>query len=117
MLRKILCAGFVVAVTVGLVTAEEFRATIKKVDGKNVTINKGTKDTKAEDETLVADENVKVLNGKFNKDTKKLEPGDPIEGGLANSKFKDIGEKGLRATIITDNNKITEIRVQGKKNQ
>lgn len=118
MLRKVLCAGFVVAVTVGLVAGEEFTATIKKVDGKNVTLNKSKKDAKVDDETLTVADNVKVVNGKFDKDTKKVDAGDPIEGGLTNSKFTNIGEKGVRARIITDNNKIVEIRVTGgKKNQ
>ena len=41
----------------------------------------------------------------------KLEAGDPIEDGLKNKMFSSIGEKGVQATIVTEDNKITEIRV------
>ena len=40
---------------------------------------------------------------------------DAIDQGLKNEMFSRIGEKGMRATIVTDddNKKITEIRVGG----
>jgi hypothetical protein len=115
MLRKVLCAGFIAVMTVTLVAAEEFTATIKKVDGKNITLNKGKKGETVADETLTVADNVKVAKGNFNKDTKKIEAGDALEGGLSHSTFKEIGEKGVRVRVVTDNNKITEIYVTGKK--
>jgi len=123
MLRKLLCAGVILALCVGITLADEFRASITKVDGNNVTFTKVKfdKDTKkvekGESTTLPVADNVKVTKGKFDKDTKKTEAGDPIEGGLKNKMFTDIGEKGVGATIVTDsdNKKIIEIRTGGKK--
>src|SRR5262249_24054345 len=94
----------------------EIRAIITKVDGGKVTFaeNKG-KGEKGPEKTLPVAEGVKVMKDKFNKDTKKLEAGDALEGGLKNEMFSKIGEKGVGARIITDadNKKITEIRVGG----
>lgn len=51
-----------------------------------------------------------------NKETKKVEAGEEIEGGLKNERFKDIGERGIRAQIITnDDGLVTEIRVFARK--
>jgi hypothetical protein len=58
-------------------------------------------------------EKVKVVKGKFNKDTKTTEAGEDIAEGLKAPQFTSIGEKGVRATIITKGDKITEIRVMG----
>ena len=93
-----------------------------KVDGDKITFTemKG-KGEKGEEKTYTVASTVKVNKGKFNPDTKALEAGDALEGGLKNEMFSKIGEKGLRATIITnDDNKVTEIRVgggRGKKKQ
>jgi hypothetical protein len=104
----VLCVGFTVA--------EEIRAIITKVSGDKVTFaeNKGKGERGAE-KTMSTKANVKVVKGKFNQDTKKLEPGDPLEGGLKNKMFSEIGEKGLQATVVTEGNTITEIRVGGGK--
>lgn len=117
MLRKLLCAGFVAAVVVSLAVADEFGASIRKVDNGKVTFvkfKKGTGDKKfevdGEPQTLPVADNVKVQGSKFNKDEKKLETTD-LEGGLKNERFKNIGEKGVVARITTDDGKITEIRL------
>ncbi len=121
MIRKLVATLIVAVVCVGFSLADEIRAIITKVDGNNVTFaeSKG-KGEKGDSQTLKAADNVKVFKAKFNKDTKKLEAGDPIEGGLKAEVFTKIGEKGLPATIVTDDAKkmITEIRVfagKGKK--
>jgi hypothetical protein len=51
----------------------------------------------------------------FNMDTKKLEAGEKIDGGLKSDTFTKIDEKGLRATITTDadNKNVTAIIVGG----
>jgi hypothetical protein len=117
MLRKVVGAVFVLVLFVGITLADEIRAIITKVEGDKVTFaeNKG-KGEKGESKTLPVADKVKVVKGKFDKDTKKLEAGDPIEDGLKNKMFTEIGEKGLGATIITDkdNKTITEIRVGGR---
>ncbi len=118
MVRKLVGAAILLVLCVGVTLADEIRAIIIKVDGDNVTFaeSKG-KGEKGPEKTLPVAENVKVVKGKFNQETKKLEAGDPIDDGLKNKVFSKIGEKGLRATIITDddNKKITEIRVAGER--
>lgn len=111
MFRKLMCAVFVMTVSIGLVAADEFGAVVKKVDGDKVTFYKVKKGEKGEDTTLPAAKDVKVAKGKANKDTKKYEAGDAIEGGLKNDLFKS--EKGVTVRITTDadNKNITQILV------
>ena len=118
MLRKVVGALFLLVLCFGIAVAEEIRAIITKVEGDKVTFaeNKG-KGEKGQEKTLPVAPNVKILKGKFNKDTKQLEAGDPIEGGLKHQMFSSIpGDKGMQATIMTDadNKHITEIRVGGR---
>ncbi|HEV3082606.1 MAG TPA: hypothetical protein VGY66_22675, partial [Gemmataceae bacterium] len=92
---------------------------ISKVDGDNVTFSKRVKKgEKSEPVTLPAAKDVKVVTGKYNQDTKKVEAGEPLSGGLKNEKLSTIGEKGVNARIVTseDGKTITEIRItQGRK--
>jgi len=115
MIRKIACAVFILGVSFSLAIGEEHRAVIKKVEGGKVTFTVRDKETKKEGEamTLPVADNVKVVKGKFNKETMKLEAGDEIKEGLKNEMFTKIGEKGLFGRVITDsdNKKIVEIRV------
>jgi hypothetical protein len=116
MLRKVVPAVVVLLFCVGITLAEDIRAIITKVDGNKVTFaeNKG-KGEKGDSQTLEASATVKVNKGKFNKDTKKLEAGDPVDGGLKAEQFTKIGEKGLPATITVEDKKITSIIVFGGK--
>ncbi len=121
MLRKVVAALFLLVLGVGITLADEIRAVIIKVDGGKVTFaetKRGGGKGKAEkgpEQTLSVTDNLKVFKGTYNKDTKKLEAGDAIEGGLKHEMFSKIdSEKGLQATVVTDNNKITEIRVGGR---
>ena len=120
MLRKIIGAAVVLVLFVGVTLADEIRAVITKVDGNKVTFaeTKG-KGQKGDEQTLPVATGVKVVKGKFNKETKKFEPGDDLADGLKNKMFSSISDKGVRATIVTDsdNKKITEIRVMGGKKQ
>jgi hypothetical protein len=103
----------------GFAAAEEFGAIITKVDGNKVSLyktkKKGAKD--GDEITLTADDKVEVAKGKFNKDDKKFVAGDAIEGGLKAEMFKKIGEKGIGARIITDDDgkKIKTILIMGGK--
>jgi hypothetical protein len=118
MLKRVVTAVAVLGFLVGVAMADEIRAIIIKVDGDKVTFaeNKG-KGERGDEKTLPVSDKVKVVKGKLNPDTKKLEAGDKIENGLKNEMFSKIGEKGMRALIITDkdNKHITEIRVGGGK--
>ena len=115
MLRKLACALFVVAMSVTLVSAEEFLAKITKIDGDKVTLAKGEKQGKkmvygdAKEFKLAKD--VKVLKG-----GKKGQPGEPLEGGLKAEVLTKIdAEKGVNARITTNaDNMITEIQVLKK---
>ena len=111
-MRRFVAAITILVIGFSVAMAEEFGATIKKVDGTKITINKSTKKDKVDDSTLTVTDNVKVLKGKFDKETKKLEAGDAIEGGLKNEMFS----KEVRARITTnDDGKVTQIIVGGGK--
>jgi hypothetical protein len=117
MLRKLVCAAAIVVVGVGVVMAEEFRATIIKIDDGKVTFKKGKQGQEGEAMTLPTTTNIKVSKGTFNTATNKVEAGEPLTSGLKNEIFNKIGAKGLRATITTDadNKHITAITVGGAK--
>jgi hypothetical protein len=119
MLRRLVSAVIMLVLCVGITLAAEIRAVITKVDGDKVTFKeiKGKMEF-GDEQTLPVAENAKIVKGKRNPDTKKLEAGDAIEGGLKNEIFskEKLGEKGAFATVITDDDgkKITEIRVAGR---
>lgn len=124
MLRKFVCAAVLGVFCLGVAFADEFSAIITKVEGNKITFAKtkrvGKKFEKEDEQTLPVVKDVKVVTAKRNRETKKVEAGDALEGGLKNKRFTTIDEKGVRATIVTDadNKKITEIRVfspRGKK--
>ena len=109
----------------GVAFADELSGTITKVDGNKITFQKTKKAKgkkgKAENDgdpiTIEVAKDAKIIKGKFNQDTKKVEDGDPIEGGLTAEIFKGAAEKAVNATITTsdDNKSVTKIRVQGGK--
>jgi len=124
MLRKIVCLAVVLTLSAGIVFADEFGAIITKVEDNKVTFHpfefkKGAK--KGDEKTMKVAKDAKIVMGKFNKETKMIEAGDEIEGGLKHKMFSEIPEKGYFAHISTDddNKKIKEIRVfmfkKGKK--
>ena len=123
MIRKLACVGVLLALSTGLLIAEEFNVQIKKIEGDKITAVKGAKfnkDTKklegGTEITLTTAANVKILSGKKNKDTKKIEAGDALEGGLKNERFTKIGDNGLGAQVTTnDDGKVTQILVFGGK--
>jgi hypothetical protein len=116
MLRKVVGAVVVLVLFVGVTLADEIMAAISKVEGGKVTFTemKG-KEKVGEAKTMPVADKVKVVKGKFDKDTMKVTAGDDIEDGLKNKMFSEIGEKGVRAQIVTDkdNKTITEIRILG----
>jgi hypothetical protein len=116
MLRKLVGAMVVMSVCLGIALADEIMGTILKVDGNKITFKSKDQGEK----TYTVADNVKVVKAKFDKDTKSVTPGDPIEGGLKAEMFSNLGEKGKKAQIVTSGDKVTEIRVmggKGKKNQ
>lgn len=122
MVRKLVCALFVMTVGIGFVIADEFNATITKVDGDKITYQKfkkaakkGEAPEKDGDAVTISAKGAKVLQGKFDKDAKKFVAGDAVEGGLTSETFKN--EKGVAARITTDgdNKTVTQILVTGGK--
>jgi hypothetical protein len=124
MFRKLVCAMFVMTVAVGFVLADEFQAAITKVEGSKITYQKykkGAKGAKGEKDgdavTIEVSKDAKIMKGMYDKDAKKMVAGDAIEGGLKHEMFsKASEEKGVMATITTDDDKktVTQILVGGK---
>ena len=121
MLRKVVCAAVILVLSVGVVFADEFGALITKVEGNKVTFypfeGKGKDAKKGEEKTMKTAKDVRVVKGKFNKETKMFETGDENEGGLKHKMFTEIPEKGMFSRITTDddNKRIKEISVFGGK--
>lgn len=113
MFRRIVSATVVLVVCVGIAMADEIRGVITKVEGDKVTFAPTKKGEKGPEKTMSVASNVKVVKGKFNKETKSFEAAGDIEGGLKAKMFSNIGEKGVPAQIVTEGDKITEIRVMG----
>jgi hypothetical protein len=87
----------------------EFRAVVKKVDGQKVTFSKmgGAGLVSKKETTLTAVDDVKVVEMKMDKETKKRNPV-PLTGGLKHELFqKDV----TVLLILDDDQKIVEIRV------
>lgn len=112
-MRKVLAMSALVTLSVGLLMGAEHRGMIKGVDGNKVTFTKAKKGEKGEDVTLPAATNVKVVKGKFNPDTKKMEAGEALDGGLKNEAVK----AGAYAVIVTDaeDKNIVQIMIGGAK--
>jgi hypothetical protein len=116
MIRKAVCALAVLAVAAYCVAqAEEItRVVITKIgDGKVTYAKFNRKDkTLTDEKTLTLAKDVKILNSKFNRETKKLEAGEPLSEGLNNDILKNIGKRGVRATLITNaDGQVTQILI------
>jgi hypothetical protein len=109
-MRTIIASCVLVVFSFGVIVADEFVGQITKVETKDgkTTISgtkKGKKKTdEAKEFSFTVAKDVKVNKaGKFDKDTKKFEVGDAIEGGIKSDIFKEITpEKPLAAFLTTD---------------
>lgn len=111
-MRKLIAMGVVLTLSIGAVMAAEHRGVIKSVEGGKVTFTKfAKKGEKGEDVTLNVASNAKVVKLNFNKDTKKSEAGEALEGGLKNEAVK----AGAFAVFVTDadDKNVVELRVGG----
>jgi ABC-type antimicrobial peptide transport system permease subunit len=102
MLRKIVCASVVLALSIGFAFAEDIKGRITKVDGNKITV------------TQKGDETGKVYDVSPDvKITRNVKGEKKETTGLSSLK---IGEKGVFATLTTDNSgKVTAIQVMGGK--
>ena len=111
MFRKLVGALFVMTVAIGFAFAEEFNATITKVDGDKITFQKYKKKVKGEKVaekdgdpvTIDVAKDAKIVKGTLVKG--KAEVGDAIEGGLKSETFTKAGDKGVAVRITTDDDK------------
>ncbi|MBI2804930.1 MAG: hypothetical protein HYX68_08115 [Planctomycetes bacterium] len=124
MIRKMACAVFVMTVAIGFTFADEFTAVITKAGDGKITYQKFKKKVKGEKKvekdgdpvTISLATDAKIVTGKKNKETKKLEAGTAIEGGLNAEIFKNASQKkGVFARITTEGDKVTQIMVFGGK--
>jgi hypothetical protein len=115
MVRFAVGAVAVLAFACGAARADEFMGAIKKIeDGKITIATKFDRDTKkfTEEKTYTLAPGVKILSATFNREEKKIEVGEKLQGGLKNERLQNIGERGVRAQIITNaDGQVTEIRV------
>jgi len=113
-MAKLTTAFTVLFFSIGVASADEFAANIKKVDGNKITVNKSTVDQKVEDMTLTATDKIKVIakkpaivddgNGGFTIEFADVE----LSDGLKNKAFS----KTVRARIKTDaKNNVIEVRI------
>ncbi|MCI0463463.1 MAG: hypothetical protein L0Z62_41525 [Gemmataceae bacterium] len=117
-MRRFVCAAIVVTFTFSVAVADEFFANVKKIEDGKVTFIKGAKkDVKGEEGTLPLAKDAKLVKGKYNKDTKSVAVGDPLQKEAITKMLEKAGAKGYLVQIVTDadNKKVTEIRFIGKK--
>jgi len=118
-MKKFVIAALCSFALVGFVIADEFTATLTKVDGNKIEAKKGKK---GEDPTILKldlAKNVKVAKGMFDMDTKKWSPGEEIKDGLKSDTFTKIGDNGMQVRLTVaddgaDKGKVTQILVTGK---
>ena len=128
-MRKFVAASLVLVIAVAVAAADEFVGFVTKFEGGKMTVKKSKGTEPPEEVTLNVADNVKIVRGKVNMDTKKIEAGEAFEGGkdaLAKQvketaervkKWTEEGKKGFGlgvfASIVTEANTVTEIRVTG----
>jgi hypothetical protein len=117
-MKKFLGAAVLMVVGLGILSADEFRVRITKVEGDKLHVEKfakgAKKGDKGEETTLTAAKDVKVTRSKINPETKKFERGDALPEGLKHEMFSS--PKGVGAMVVTnDDGQVTEIRVFGGK--
>jgi len=125
---KLIAASLVLMIAVAVSAADEFTGFITRFDDGKMTVKK-SKGNETEEVILKVADNVKIVRGKMNMNTKKLEAGEAYEGGkdaLAKQvkhtaeqvkKWTEEGKKGFGlgvfASIVTEGDKVSEIRVSG----
>lgn len=128
-MRTFVVASLVLVIAVSVAEADEFVAFITKFEDGKMTVKKSKGTEPPEEVTLKVADNVKIVRGKVNNATMKIEAGEAYEGGkdaLAKQvketaervkKWIEEGKKGFGlgvfASIVTEGGKVTEIRVTG----
>jgi len=118
MFRKLVCAIFVMTVTVGFVLADEFSGVLTKVDGAKITVQKmkkgaekGKQEKDGDPVVLTVNSDAVISKGKGAKGG-KFEATDKIETGLKDEIFTKIDEKkGVNVRITAEGDKVSQILV------
>ena len=109
-MRKFVAMAVVMVACLSVALAEDFGGVIKKVDGDKVTVTKVKKGEKGDDVVVTVTKDTKVTKGKYNKDDKKFEAGDALEGGVKNAAVKE----GVTVRVSTDDSgKATSLMIMG----
>jgi hypothetical protein len=106
-MKKCAFAAAVLLASFGIALGEEVTVSIVRVDRDLITFHRLNKGKKGERERLPAAPGVIVAKMRFDKETKKIAAGDPIEGGLKNEIFSK--QIPARITISDDNKTITRV--------
>lgn len=125
----VLALVFVLSVTVAAANDNEVVGHITRFEDGKMTVKISQGSETPEEVTLKFDDDVKIFRSRFNMDTMKIEAGEAYEGGkeaLAEHvketaakvrKWTEEGKKGFGpgvfASIITEEDKVLEIRVTG----
>ena len=128
-MRKLVAASLVLVIAVAVAAADEFVGFVTKFEDGKMSVKKSKGTEPPEEVTLKVADNVKIVRGKVNMNTKKIEAGEAFEGGkdaLAKlvkesaervKKYIEEGKKGFGlgvfASIVTEGDTVTEIRVTG----
>ncbi len=128
-MRKFVAASLVLVLSVTFAEAEVFVGFLTKFEGTKMTVKKSKGTEPPEEITLILADNARIVRGKVNNATMKIEAGEAFEGGkeaLAKQvretaervrKWTEEGKKGFGlgvfASIVTEGNKVTEIRITG----
>jgi hypothetical protein len=128
-MRKFVAVSLVLLIAVAVAAADEFVGFITKFEDGKMSIKKSKGTEPPEEVTLKVADNVKIVRGKVNLNTKKIEASEGFEGGknaLAKQvketakrvkKWTEEGKKGFGlgvfASIVTRGDTVTEILVTG----
>lgn len=128
-MRKFVAASLVLVIANAGASADEFVGFITKFEDGKMSVKKSKGTEPPEEITLKVADNVKIVRGKMNMNTQKLEAGEAFEGGKdalamqvkeASEKVKKWTEEGKKgfglgvfASIVIEGDTVTEIRVTG----
>ena|SRR5947209_290001 len=109
MFRVLAGTALVIAMSFGVVSAESVKGKITRISGDTITFTaKAPKGQKGESKSYDAAKDVKVY--KMDKKTRL-----DVSDGLNAAELKNLGKKGVQATLTVVDNKVTEITIGGKK--
>jgi len=112
MVRNMACAGLVLAVSIGFVSADPIKGRITAVDGNKISFMTAPakKGEKGESKTFDAAANVKVLKSAGKDKT------EPLAGGLKAAELQNIdAKKGVGAVLEVTGSTVSEITISGGK--